>query len=188
MGLFPHFLSNQTDQKWKLEKKREGKKNKRLTLRIAQLFQISWPRISSTVGNLMGSIGGLSASFGLEGPFVDSFPVSEAMDVAWIGSGNWHNSKNARAFVCAREERWWRWWVTEALWPRHQWSTEVVRKGKRHRGRKGRSGKGKKIVKKQMAWRKLEPNLEMDSEITYFGERMKSLMQRWFSKISPKFG
>jgi hypothetical protein len=52
------------------------------TLRIAQLFQISWPRISSTVGNLMGSIGGLSASFGLEGPFVDSFPVSEAMDVA----------------------------------------------------------------------------------------------------------
>jgi len=30
--------------------------------------------------------------------------------------------------------------------------------------------------------------LEMDSDITYFGERMKSLMQRWFSEISPKFG
>jgi len=75
------------------------------TLRIAQLFQISWPRISSTVGNLMGSIGGLSASFGLEGPFVDSFPVSEAMDVARIRSGNWHNSKNACVFVCALEDR-----------------------------------------------------------------------------------
>lgn len=82
-----------------MEKETRGEKNKRLkgglflpmtplkTLRTAQLFQISWPRISSTVGNLKGSIGGLSASFGLAESFVDSFPVPEAMDVARIGSG-----------------------------------------------------------------------------------------------------
>jgi hypothetical protein len=65
------------------------------TLRTAQLFQISWPRISSAVGNLMGSIGGLSASFGIEEPFVDSFPVPEAMGVDRIEAGNWHNNKKA---------------------------------------------------------------------------------------------
>jgi hypothetical protein len=67
---------------------------------------------------------------------------------------------------------------------------EIPRKGK-ERGaeeERGETGKEKKIIKKQMAWRNLEPNLEMDFDITYFGERMKSLMQRWFSKISPKFG
>lgn len=36
------------------------------TLRTAQLFQISWPRISSGVGNRSGSIGGFGASLGLE--------------------------------------------------------------------------------------------------------------------------
>lgn len=50
------------------------------TLRTAQLFQMSWPRISSAVGSLIGSIGGgFSASLELEEPFVDSVPVFEAI-------------------------------------------------------------------------------------------------------------
>nr|GMD14073.1 hypothetical protein Iba_chr07bCG2880 [Ipomoea batatas]GMD17363.1 hypothetical protein Iba_chr07dCG2860 [Ipomoea batatas] len=54
--------------------------NTQETLRTAQLFQMSWPRISSTVGRRMGSIGGLSASWELEDvAFWGSFAGSELM-------------------------------------------------------------------------------------------------------------
>lgn len=49
------------------------------TLRTAQLFQISWPRISSTVGKLIGSIGGFSTSFVFEEPFETGFSESSAI-------------------------------------------------------------------------------------------------------------
>ena len=56
------------------------------TLRTAQLFQMSWPRISSTVGNLIGSIGGFSGSFEMEEPLGDSDSVllEEAIAVAQV--------------------------------------------------------------------------------------------------------
>lgn len=51
------------------------------TLRTAQLFQISWPRISSTVGILIGSIGGFSESLEVGGSREDLSPEVEAIEV-----------------------------------------------------------------------------------------------------------
>ena len=91
---FSYFLGNQTKGKSEKESNPFAKitkiKRKKgawfipmtplTTLRTAQLFQMSWPRISSAVGSLIGSIGrGFSASLELEEPFVDSVPVFEAI-------------------------------------------------------------------------------------------------------------
>lgn len=54
------------------------------TLRTAQLFQISWPRISSIVGNLMGSIWGFSTSLGFTEPFEVALSESSAIVKAQI--------------------------------------------------------------------------------------------------------
>lgn len=51
------------------------------TLRTAQLFQMSWPRISSTVGILIGSVGGFSDSLELVGSSEDPSPELEAIEM-----------------------------------------------------------------------------------------------------------
>lgn len=63
------------------------------TLRTAQLFQMSWPLISSTVGIRMGSIWGFSASVELEESLVNSLP--ELLDIV-PESTNLHKTEQSR--------------------------------------------------------------------------------------------
>ena len=74
------YRKNRKKRKKKKEKKKWGLNGIPMTplttLRTAQLFQMSWPRISSTEGSLMGSIWGFSSCVEFKEAF--SIPLAES--------------------------------------------------------------------------------------------------------------